>query len=78
MDFLKLLSAKPEVLIDPEFKVFKSEKMLYSQTSKLNRRLNRSYTPVLKKLFEHQDSDQTVLFPMICVAAKAMLLKLQD
>ena len=78
LDFLELLTVEPKVLLDFEATVFKSELQLYSQSSKVNHRLKKSYLPVRNELYQSLDSDETFLLPMVCAAATAMSSKLRS
>ena len=77
LEFFNVLIMDPSALLDPGTLVFKSEPLLYSESSKLNHRLIEKYIPVRRELLHHQDSDRSLLFPMIIAASNAMQSKIQ-
>ena len=68
----------PESILDSEVLIFKSERSLYSDASKLNHRLTKAYVPVREKLYESHDSDEPILFPLVLAVSTAMHSKLQS
>ena len=50
LDFFGTLIDEPGKLLDPDMQVFKSEPLLYGESSKLNHRLQDKYIPVQNKL----------------------------
>ena len=75
---LESLSVNPESILDSEVLIFKSERSLYSDASKLNHRLTKAYVPVREKLYESHDSDEPILFPLVLAVSTAMHSKLQS
>ncbi len=77
LEFFEVLITKPTALVDSETLVFKSEPLLYSESSKLNHRLTKRYIPVRRELQRHQENDGSFLYPMVIAAGTAMRDKLQ-
>ena len=72
--FLEELHEHPELIIDQNYKVFISEKRLYTPGSTENHRDHASYQCIQKNLFQNiENSDSTLLFS--CVAEGAILMK---
>ncbi len=77
LEFFDILITSPAALFDSETLVFKSELLLYSESSKLNHRLTKKYIPVQRELQRHQENDGSFLLPMVIAAGKAMRSKIQ-
>ena len=70
--FLDELEKHPEIIADRELKVFKSEKVLYSATDKLNHRNHHSYQCIQDAIFKNVLDDQNVL---ACIVNGAVSMK---
>ena len=55
---------------------FSSESHLYTENSALNHRLQADYIPVRDKLYEHDNFDDEITFPIIASSSKEMATKL--
>ena len=59
-----------------DFEVFASEKKLYGTDTKCNHRLHTMYKHVEQRVFLEEDSDATLLYPLLATGASAMKAKL--
>ncbi len=71
-NFLVLLQEDPEVIMDSEYRVFMSEKLLYGDNKKLNHRVRFQTKIIHNYLFSESTWDATLLYPMLIVGANAM------
>ena len=79
LDFFGTLIDEPGKLLDPDMQVFKSESLLYGESSKLNHRLWDKYIPVQNRLYENSsDVHESLLLPLVSAVSTAMHSKLQQ
>ena len=76
LNYLKLLSEKPRLILDPDMQVFSSEPRIYDDP-KLDHRKGKNYIKVRERLYG-SDSFDEVLFEMVKHAACAMANKLSE
>ena len=62
--------------MDKEFKVFPSEERLYGIEKKINHRLHPMYKPVEQRLFEQDEWDASLLYPLLTAGIAQMKEKL--
>ena len=74
--FLQELEQAPEIALNKDHVVFKSEATLYGKNVKVNHRLHTKAMPVHKKLFDVKDDDVSILYPMLAAGATKMKEKL--
>ena len=73
--FLEEVERYPEVTMIVDYQVFVSEQRLYNE-SKLNHRNHSSYNPVKIRLFQDDEWDKYLLFPLLKSGAASMKEKL--
>lgn len=78
LNFFGTLITEPSEFLDSDMQVFKSESLLYGESSKLNHRLRDKYIPVRNTLYENCESDESLLFPLVSAVSTAMHSKLQQ
>ena len=76
LNYLKLLSEKPRLILDPDMKVFHSEARIY-EDPKLDHRKSKNYIKVRERLYA-TDSFDEILFQMVQHAAHSMVKKLSQ
>ena len=74
--FLSEVETSPEVIMDRNYEVFRSERELYGLSSTVNHRHHKNVDAVFTKLFEESKNDLSILYPMITTGAKKMKEKL--
>lgn len=62
--------------MDRDFRVFASEERLYSPDKKCNHRLHNLYDHIEQQIFTADESDSTLLYPLLATGAAAMKEKL--
>lgn len=76
-DYLVTLSNCPRLCLDPDKNVFASEGRLYNDKD-FNHREHAKYTVVRKRLYMHDDHDETYTFPLVQRAAQYITEKLRS
>jgi hypothetical protein len=76
--FLKLLQEHPEVIMDFEYRVFKSEALLYGDNKKFNHRVRFTSSLIQRYLFKKEIWDETHLYLLLVAGAKSMESKLNS
>lgn len=76
LTFLREIQRCPGTLLDCQYQVFRSERRLYGNDSRVNHRLHEKSKLVHKCLFKSEDSDEDLLYPLIVKGAAAMEMKL--
>ena len=74
--FLEEVEHNPQTAMDKEFKVFPSEERLYGIEKKINHRLHPMYKPVEQRLFEQDEWDASLLYPLLTAGIAQMKEKL--
>ena len=74
--FLQEIELNPQTAMNVDFEVFASEKKLYGTDTKCNHRLHSMYKHVEQRVFLEEDSDTTLLYPLLSTGASAMKAKL--
>ena len=74
--FLQEVERDPQLSMDKDLKVFPSEERLYGTEKKLNHRLHPMYKPVEQRLFEQDEWDASLLYPLVAAGIAEMKEKL--
>ena len=74
--FLEEIERNPPTALIKDFKVFSSEERLYSQDKKFNHRLHSLYKFIEEVIFLVEESDVSLLYPLLVTGASAMREKL--
>ena len=73
-----MVKEEPQTAMNKSYKVFPSEKCLYSTEISVNHRLHSKDAPVYACLFQPDDWDSTLLYPFLVAGAKRMKPKLVE
>ena len=73
--YLQELKIDPELVMDKNYRVFKSEEKLYGN-NKFNHRCHHNSQVVFNKLFESSENDSVSLYPLVVTGAVKMVDKL--
>ena len=76
--FLRMVEEEPQTAMNKSYKVFPSEARLYSSESSVNHRLHSQDVPVYARLFQPDNWDCTLLYPLLVAGATKMKLKLTE
>ena len=76
--FLSEVERYPEAAMDRNYQVFSSEKRLYGQDKNVNHRLHPSYEPIEELVFSSNETDESVLRPLLRSGAASMNAKLSS
>ena len=74
--FLQEVEHHPEVVMDEEYRVFRSEEKLYGQNEVSNHRLHLKFCIVHNKLFEEHEDNPTLIYSLLVAGAVKMREKL--
>ena len=74
--FLQEVEHHPEVVMDKEYRVFRSEEKLYGQNKVSNHRLHLKSCIVHNKLFEEHEDNPTLIYSLLVAGAVKMQEKL--
>ena len=74
--FLEGTELNPQITMDRDLRVFASEGRLYGPDKKCNHRLHNHYEPIEQQIFTSEESDSSLLYPLLVTGAKAMKEKL--
>ena len=74
--FLGEIVLHPQTAMNRDFKVFVSEERLYGPDKKCNHRLHNLYKPLEEQIFTEEESDSSLLYPLLATGASAMKDKL--
>jgi hypothetical protein len=76
--FLRMVEEAPQTAMNKLYKVFPSEVRLYSSESSVNHRLHSRNIPVYARLFQPDEWDCTLLYPLLVAGTTKMKLKLTE
>lgn len=76
--FLSEAEHFPETAMDRNIQVFPSEKRLYSEDKKVNHRLHSAYKPIEEVIFSSEETDESLLYPLLASGASKMNAKLSS
>lgn len=65
--FLSDVQKSPELVMDKNYKVFRSEKQLYGSSSKVNHRRHKNVDKIYEKVFEETGNESSTLLPMMLI-----------
>ena len=74
--FLEEIELSPQTEMDRGFRVFVSEERLYGLDKKCNHRLHNQYEPIEQQVFTEEESDSSLVYPLLATGATAMKEKL--
>ena len=74
--FLEEIELNPQTAMTRDFKVFASEERLYGPEKKCNHRLHSQYQHVEEQIFLEEESDCSLLYPLLATGGSAMREKL--
>lgn len=74
--FLQQIQLDPQTAMNADTQVFVSERRLYGTNTKYNHRLHSMYDHIEQKIFTKEESDATLLYPLLTTGAIAMKAKL--
>lgn len=74
--FLSDVQKSPELVMDKNYEVFRSEKRLYGSSSKVNHRRHKNVDKIYDKVFEETGNEFSTLLPMIVSGVTKMKEKL--
>ena len=74
--FLEEIELSPQTAMDRDFRVFVSEERLYGLDKKCNHRLHNQYEPIEQQVFTEEESDSSLVYPLLATGATAMKEKL--
>lgn len=74
--FLQELQVNPEIALNPDYMVFKSEPRLYGQDKEVNHRLHTHYSHIEKKVFALREPLKTTVYSLLATGVPAMHDKL--
>ena len=74
--FLEVLQENPKVIVQPDTKVFESEKRIYEENCSLNHRTHKRSAVVKQFLLTPNEEDEELLYPLVADGAQAMKEKL--
>jgi len=75
-EYLRVLETNPDVIMDQNYKVFKSEERLYGNEKKVNHRCHNKSKCVHNQLFASDMWDRDLLYPIVADGAVAMSSKI--
>ena len=76
--FLRMVEEEPQTAMNKSYRVFLSEARLYSSENSVNHRLHSKDAPVYARLFQPDNWDCTLLYPLLVAGATKMKLKLTE
>ena len=76
--FLQVIEKDPMVVLNKSHKVFLSEERLYGIDENLNHRIRNRNMPMYARLFESDEWNESLLYPLIAAGARKMKEKLTD
>ena len=76
--FLRMVEEDPKSVMNKSYKVFPSEERLYSTKITVNHRLHSKDVPVHTRVFQPDDWDGTLLYPLLVAGATKMKQKLSE
>ena len=74
--YLQEIEHRPELVMEKDYVVFRSEKELYGDNKRINHRLHLTSQAVYEKLFEENEQELDMLYPMLVAGAARMREKL--
>lgn len=74
--FLEEVEEDVKMAMKTDLKLFASEERLYGKDKKVNHRLQTSYQVVEERISSKEQSDETLLYPLLTSGASAMKEKL--
>ena len=74
--YLQEVEHHPEVVMEKDYMVFRSEEQLYGDNKIINHRLHSKSQAVHMKLFEQSEHDSAILYPLLVAGAVRMREKL--
>ena len=77
--FLRMVQEDPSSVVDKGYKVFMSEERLYGADPAINHRIRKKSVVILySQLFQPDDWDSTLLYPLLAAGAAKMKEKLSN
>jgi len=77
-NFLEKVEQNPETVVNKDYNVFSSEDRLYGSDKDINHRIRSKNLAIYKHLFQTDDWDTGLLFPLLSTGASKMKEKLSD
>ena len=74
--YLQEVECDPAIVMDKDYRVFRSEERLYSNSKQINHRCHLNSQVVYNKIFEPNEDDPTTLYPLLISGAAKMKEKL--
>lgn len=74
--YLQEVEHNPDIVMEREYQVFRSEKKLYGDNKKINHRLHSTSRAIYDKLFTKNEHDSATLYPLVVAGVLKMREKL--